>query len=41
VNIKGKIVDLIYLPCDRDEWWAVMNTVLNLGLHKGGEGFLV
>jgi hypothetical protein len=30
VDVKRKIVDLIDLPCDWDEWWAVVNTVLNL-----------
>jgi hypothetical protein len=28
VDLKGKIVDLIDLPYDWDEWWADVNTVL-------------
>jgi hypothetical protein len=27
-------VDLIHLVQDRDQWWAVVNTVMNLGFHK-------
>jgi hypothetical protein len=32
-----KGVDGVYLPQDRNEWWDLMNTVINLRETKRGE----
>jgi hypothetical protein len=29
-EIKWEVVDWMHLAQDRDEWWALMNTVMNL-----------
>jgi hypothetical protein len=38
-DIWWKGVDWIYLAQDRDQWWALLNRVMNLGFHKS-QGFL-
>jgi hypothetical protein len=30
-------VDRVHLAQDRDQWWVLVNMVMNLGFHKGGE----
>jgi hypothetical protein len=39
-EIVWKGVDWIYLAQDRDQWQAVLNTVMYLRFHEGGRGFL-
>ena len=36
-RIKWEEVDWINVPQDRDDWWALVNTVLNLGIHRAGD----
>jgi hypothetical protein len=33
-EIEWESVDLVHPRQDRDRWWAVMNTVMNLMFHK-------
>jgi hypothetical protein len=36
-NIRHTVcgdMDRIYLAQDRDQWWALVNTVMNLRFHK-------
>lgn len=36
-RIQWEEVDWINVPQDRDDWRAVVNTVLNLGIHTVGD----
>jgi hypothetical protein len=36
-RIQWEEVDWINVPQDRDDWWTVVNTVLNLGIHGVGD----
>jgi hypothetical protein len=39
-EIRWEDVDWMHLAQDRDQWWAVVNTVMNIsGSIKGGEIF--
>jgi hypothetical protein len=33
-EIGWEDVDCIYLAQDGDQWWTLVNTVMNLGFHK-------
>jgi hypothetical protein len=33
-EIGGHDVDRIHLAQERDQWWALVNTVINLELHR-------
>jgi hypothetical protein len=35
VNIGMDLWTSVHLAQDRDQWWALVNTVLNLWVHKG------
>jgi hypothetical protein len=37
MEISWKIMDWIHLAQDRDQWWALVNTVMNVGSIKGGD----
>jgi hypothetical protein len=33
--MRCEAVDWIHPAQDRDQWWALVNTVINLGFRKG------
>jgi hypothetical protein len=39
-EIEWRSVDLINLALDRDNWWAIVNTVMNLRVPENIEKFL-
>jgi hypothetical protein len=39
-DIWWEVVDWINLPHDRDQWWALVNTIMDLWIPKGDREFL-
>jgi hypothetical protein len=40
MEIWWEVVDSMHLAQDRDQWWALMNTVMNLQVPKQERNFL-
>jgi hypothetical protein len=38
-EIEWNFVDWIHLAQDRDHWWSLLSTVMNLGVPERAENF--